>query len=145
MTVIAWDGKRLAADRQATNADMRAKVSKARRLSGGCVVAFTGELEKGLVLTRWYEEGALPERWPAFQKTDDWTRLIIADANGVRVYEKELVPQTFDETFMAWGSGRDFAMGAMAMGADAKQAVEVASMFNVYCGGGVEVFDLQEV
>ena len=148
MSVVAWDGKTLAADRQATNADMRVKVSKAMRLQSGSIAAFTGDLEQGLILVRWYQDGACRDKWPAFQRSSDWTRLIIADrydqsSSVVLIYEKEPEPQTFDERFMAWGSGRDLAMGAMAMGADAKRAVEIASMYNVYCGGGVDVFDLR--
>lgn len=39
----------------------------------------------------------------------------------------------------AWGSGADFALGAMAMGAGARRAVEVACELDVHCGKGIDV------
>jgi ATP-dependent protease HslVU (ClpYQ) peptidase subunit len=39
----------------------------------------------------------------------------------------------------AIGSGADYAMGAMAVGADAKRAVEVTSDLYCRCGLGVDV------
>jgi ATP-dependent protease HslVU (ClpYQ) peptidase subunit len=53
------------------------------------------------------------------------------------------VRQVVEDPFMAWGSGRDFALGAMAMGATAREAVAVACRFNVYCGNGIDAFDLK--
>lgn len=87
MTVVAWDGKSLAVDKQATCADMRMTTTKACRLQQGDVVALV-----------------------------------------------------FDR-FMAWGSGRDFAMGAMEMGASAYRAVEVAIRHSTGCGYGIDLFD----
>lgn len=43
------------------------------------------------------------------------------------------------KAFHAIGSGRGEALGAMAMGADARRAVEIASRLNVGCGLGVDV------
>ena len=143
MSVIVWDGKTLAADRQATCSDMAARVTKARRLESGEVLAWTGDQEQGLALARWYEAGADRDKWPAFQKGTDWTRLIVADADGVHFYDKEPEQQRLEEPFAAWGSGRDFAIGALAMRANAEKAVEVASMFNVHCGCGCDVFELR--
>lgn len=41
--------------------------------------------------------------------------------------------------FWAEGSGRDIAIGAMAMGATAGRAVQVASTFDAYTGGTITV------
>jgi hypothetical protein len=41
---------------------------------------------------------------------------------------------------MAWGIGCDFALGAMAMGADAVQAVEITNKFSIHCGMGVDSY-----
>ena len=46
--------------------------------------------------------------------------------------------------FIAWGSGECFALGAMAMGATAPQAVEVASKFNIQTGGTIRQLSLAE-
>ena len=39
--------------------------------------------------------------------------------------------------------GKEIAMGALAMGATAKQAVLICNDFSLHCGKGVEVFSLQ--
>ena len=43
-----------------------------------------------------------------------------------------------ENDFWAVGSGEEYALGAMAMGASAAQAVEVASQFDVYTGSVTE-------
>lgn len=139
MSVIAWDGKHVAADRQATNADMRRATRKVWRISGDEIAACTGEEAGGLDMVRWYEMGAAREKFPAAQATDRWTRLIVFTERGAKVYEQAPEPIILTKPFMAWGSGRDFAMGAMAMGADARRAVQIASKFNIACGMGVDV------
>lgn len=143
MSVVVWDGKTLAADRQATNAGLRRRVSKMKQLADGTILAFVGKQDTGLALLKWYEEGHQADKFPASQKDkDDWSSMIVVQPNGtVFVYEQWGEPiETFDE-YMAWGSGRDFAIGAMAMGADAKRAVEIASQFSTDCGMGVEAFE----
>lgn len=140
MSVIAWDGKMLAADRMAVSFDLAVPVCKIERL-GNEVLAWTGTQEHGLLLLVWYRNGAKPAEWPAFQRTDDWTRLVIASANGVRFYEREPIPQTVSSKRAAWGSGRDFALGAMEMGATAYQAIITASSFSINCGCGVDAYE----
>jgi len=49
------------------------------------------------------------------------------------------------DSYMAWGSGSDFARAAMAMGAKAEQAVRVASRFSIDCGLGVDALTPEDV
>lgn len=143
MSVIAWDGKIIAADKQATNSSMRAKCTKAKRI-GDYVYAFAGDLECGLAMIDWHVNGANKEDWPKFQEDPDrWTRLVVADATGCVSYEMVPIAVPVESEFLAWGSGRDFAMGAMGMGATAKEAVEIANMFSTDCGFGVDWFELK--
>ena len=142
MTVVAFAGDGiLASDTMAENVQMRARVSKMRKVSGA-ILSFTGQFECGLILCDWYEDGADPSKWPEFQKTDDWTRLIVVDAHGLKVYERHPVAQRFIEPYMAFGAGRDYAMGAMAMGATAAQAIECAIKHCTAVGGPVEWYAL---
>lgn len=139
MTVIAWDGKSIAADKQATNIDMRATTTKLKRLESGIVLGWTGGWDYALALVEWFEG---KREWPKFQEDKDkWSRLIVVENGIARMYEQETVPLIVEDPFMAWGSGRDFAMGAMAMGATAKEAVEVANRFCTSCGLGVDVIE----
>lgn len=142
MSVIAWDGKTLAADRQATNCDMRAPITKIWRGPHGAAIGITGDMARGLLLRKWFEDGADLARYPIDNNCDDWARLIVASSSGLVCYERLPVPLPVESTFLAFGSGRDYAMGAMAMGADARQAVEVASRFCTGCGLGIDSFDV---
>lgn len=139
MSVIAWDGKSVAADKQATNATLRFTTTKLRQLGDGTVLGWTGEQSCGEALAAWYADGAIREKWPAFQaEKDGWCRLIVISATGVLVYEQQPFPVPVEDPFMAWGAGRDFAMGALACGASASDAVKVASRFDTSCGMGVD-------
>lgn len=142
MSIVAWDGKTLAADRQGTHYGLRRTIPKSKRLPNGDIVAWTGEAAQGLILSDWHVDGADPEKWPKFQETDDWCRLIVITKQGVIEYEQYPAPMRFEGAYMAWGAGRDFALGALAMGATAKEAVEVACRFNNSCGMGVDVYEL---
>lgn len=140
MSVIVWDGKSLAADRQNTNSDLALECTKIQRINSSTVVAYIGDRCEGIALVHWFQDGAITADWPAFQRHDNWSRLVVAKRGKVFSYEHvaEIIPVTSE--FEAWGSGRDFAIGALEMGADARKAVEIANQYNIYCGFGVDVF-----
>jgi hypothetical protein len=143
MSVIAWDGKTLAADCQGTNQGLRRRVSKIERLEDGTVLGWVGSEDTGGAQLRWYKAGADINAWPASQTKEDWSVLVVVRPDRtVTMYEQYNVPLPVLEPFWAWGSGRDFAIGALAMGADAREAVEVAIQFNIDCGFGVEAYDM---
>lgn len=144
MSVIAWDGKSIVADKRATCCGMQSTGTKAFRLSDGKIGAFTGDLAHGLILVEWYNNGRDEKSWPEFQKADDYTIFIVADSDGAVFYEKQPVALKCEDAFHAWGSGRDYAMAAMFVGANAKKAVEVACHYDVYCGNGIDEFSLNE-
>lgn len=150
MSIIAWDGKALAADRQCTTAEMRQttrKLWRMRRDTGDVVLlAATGDLSEGMEIRDWYVRGADPARWPASQRSERWSRLIVfAPDRGLFMFEREPVEIPIMDEFCAWGIGRDFAIGAMARGATAREAVEIACRFSVYCGMGIDEFSTQEL
>jgi ATP-dependent protease HslVU (ClpYQ) peptidase subunit len=146
VSVIVWDGKTLAADCQCTCAGLKYRVSKIRRLPDGTVLAWTGGADTGQLMAKWYEDGADVKAWPAHQANQKhWCHLVVMRTDGqVFCYEQYPSPIECLEAPMAWGAGRDFALGAMAAGADARKAVEIASQFSNTCGFGVEAFDLVE-
>lgn len=144
MTIIAWDGKTLAMDKQATANGLRRKTTKFRRLASGEILTWTGDQDSGEAVARWYEQGADPEKWPACQRDkDDWARLIVASRKGVKFFERQPIAVRVEDRFSAWGSGRDFAIGAMARGATAIEAVKVAMRFDAGCGLGVDSVKLR--
>ncbi len=146
MSVVVWDGKTLAADKSVICADMiyqSRKIIARDNVDGIEVVAWTGDSDFGRELAEWYFDGAKKETWPEYQMDKDkWSRLIVASHQGCFFYEMRPVKIEVLSPFLAWGSGRDFAMGALAMGADARKAVEVANQFAIHCGFGVEAYDI---
>lgn len=152
MSVIAWDGKTIAADKRATNDGLIATTTKLFNLDDfdnphgyKGYVGFVGSASQGMALIHWLLKGAKPSKYPAFQATDNWTRLIYVDTAStrpvVRMYESTPHPMTTEDKYMAWGSGRDYALTAMYLGKTAEQAVEVAVQLNADCGNGVTKFD----
>lgn len=151
MSVIVWDGKTLAADTLGTNEGLKRQMSKTMKwfdnnaMHTPVYLAWTGQQDHGGALWRWYLDGQKPAEYPDFQKTADWTRLIV-----VMMVEKQWILFAYEQTPYpmtmsapcAFGSGRDFAMGAMAMGADARKAVEIACKFSTGCGLPVEAYDV---
>jgi len=92
----------------------------------------------------WYEQGADPANWPKCQQDkDDWSRLIVADQYGCKYFEGQPVSVRVEDAFMAWGSGRDFAIAAMYLGKSAQDAVAIACLFVSGCGNGVDVISLR--
>jgi len=140
MTVIAWDGKTLAADRQGTNCGGKFAATKLFRLDDGTLLAGTGTLAAVLVMRDWYIAGADTSQYPECQKSsDDWARLVVVKPGGVVFYYEGLPVAIPSESVpAAWGSGRDFALGAMLAGADARRAVEITNMVSIDCGLGVD-------
>jgi hypothetical protein len=63
-----------------------------------------------------------------------WCQLIIVGPNGLRRYENQHVPVDHGRNKCAFGVGKDFAYGALAVGATAELAVHAASQFIPECG-----------
>ena len=71
---------------------------------------------------------------------------LVVSPYGVITYSGSNIPAEFGfDTVQAIGSGAEFAIGAMRMGASAIQAVEVAIEFDIYCGGEVVHINTDEV
>lgn len=138
MSVVAWDGRSLAADRQAVYGDQRVCICKMRKVPGRDVLAWLGDHEKGLYPANWYADGAKPELWPDFQGGDGFCTLILATTTGVFMFMQLPMRINISEPFMAWGEGSAYALGAMARGATARHAVEAAERFCIHCGFGVD-------
>lgn len=143
MTVIAWDGKTLAADKLAVNNGLARTVTKIFRLSNGSLFGGCGDFSFCLAMREWVEKGCDPNTFPKDQADkDDWQPCVVIDRNGLRLYERTPFPITFEDTFYACGSGRDFAHTAMHLGKTAAEAVALACLFDTGCGNGVDELTL---
>lgn len=143
MSVVVWDGTTLAADRQATNSNLRRTMTKISR-HGDVLIAGTGTQTSTQAVRSWILDGAHPEKFP-HAETDDNTAVWVINRNGTIVkFENSPFGITYLDTVFAEGSGRDFALGAMSMGADAVTAVKVACMYDIYCGGGIDTLSFDD-
>lgn len=144
MTVIAWDGKTLAADKRAVLAGFKGgTVTKIHRWDGG-LCAFSGDFALGVAMLEWLRAGAKPSEFPQRQRTDDWVSFMVVHEDGRVVrYEKDPVALPFENVPQAMGSGRDYALAAMHLGFDARRAVEVACALDNGCGNGIDTMTLE--
>ena len=145
MTVVAWDGKTLAADRRSVvSGTIRTTTKISRHPKKQELMAVTGCLPAGLEMQNWYISGHGPDAFPAScRQADNFARLIVVGQDGVFCFEGSPIPIKFDDQHVAFGSGTDFAMAAMHMGADARQAVEVACALSSECGNGIDALTFE--
>ena len=145
MTIIVWDGKVLASDKQTTSGGLKRKATKIFKIHGS-LYGFSGDFDYAYAMKEWFEEGAQIDKFPKHQEHDDnWVGvLVVTPDKRVLKYERSPKPMDFTEAgAMCIGSGRDFAFGALAMGADAVRAVEVACEYDNGCGMGIDVLTIE--
>lgn len=142
MTVICWDGKTLAADKLGDACGLRRTSTKIHRASFG-LFGCAGTASRALRMLAWLEAGAIPADVPEFQLTDDYQDIIVVRLDGSAwTYARGPYPFPIQDPFHAIGCGRDFAIAAMYLGCSPARAVEVASIFDTGCGGGVDTLEL---
>jgi len=140
MTVIAWDGTTLAADKRVSFGNTLGTVRKIiyvpehRAIIGAC-----GSISQLMDFFAWFKRNS--------QKAEDYPKSFLDDSNPqaivikddlVYIHEKSAYPTYIEQPFFAIGSGRDFAIAAMHCGKTAREAVEIACLYDAYCGNGVD-------
>lgn len=141
MSVVVWDGKTLATDKASASGNIQHRIDKVW-IHGGELLTGTGTLGTILEMREWYKSGAYHKAFPNIQKGDYWCHFIVVDEHGLKRYEQSPIPIEHGRNACAFGSGQDLAYGALAMGASAEQAVNIANQYSPSCGQGVDVFTL---
>lgn len=142
MTVIAWDGKTLAADKRATSGGGIARtVTKICRGKKGELIAVTGDWDTAIEMREWFEAGADPTTFPSKAREDKATLIIITDGR-IATYATGPYPLPIECEQAAFGTGRDYAEAAMYLGHAAIEGVRIACHFQVDCGNGIDSLDL---
>jgi ATP-dependent protease HslVU (ClpYQ) peptidase subunit len=147
MSTVAWDGKTLAADRQRTMGGTPIAFEKTFTMhmrGGEYHFAMTGSVQNANKFKEWVIRGMNPNLKPAL--TDEFSAIMVnqsADKSVSAVlYEADLIATPLERGNWAMGSGADFALGAMAMGADAVKAVEIAIELDVHSGIGITAVEV---
>jgi len=143
VTIVVWDGATLAVDRGVTDGYTMWEQDKAWRL-GNAVLTGVGNMTLVLAMRNWYVAGRDASKFPTEQTLPDrWCEFIVATPDGLFRYERSPIPIEHGKNKCAFGYGKDFAYGALAMGATAEQAVSIANKFSPHCGMGVDVFNFE--
>lgn len=138
MTTIAYRDGVLAADTLATREGVRSSYQpKIHKLPDGRLLAKVGNAPTANALKRWIEAGA-----PEDSQPEGEAAIIVFSANGAAIYEDGGCEPVGDGPFFAWGCGSPIALGAMAAGATAEQAVRIACEWDSLTGGEVTVLEL---
>lgn len=142
MTVIAWDGRMLAADRLASYNGHKRSATKIFRLDSQRLVAFAGTAPIAHAVLAWLRDSE--RKIEAFPKSADTHAFVVHRDGHAECYEGEAHPVPVLEPFFASGAGRDYALAAMHLGYDARRAVEVACALDIYCGNGIDTLTFEE-
>lgn len=138
MTTLAYKDGVLAADQMISDGlRFAGTVTKIAQSPTGELGGFTGDASVGREFLTWVKEGAIPQfvpRWDA----DEGEGLVFRLDGSAETYDEKGRWHLITAPFHSKGSGCDFAIGAMAAGASAAEAVAIAMRFDVKSGGEVE-------
>ncbi len=133
MTIVAWDGKTLACDSMMVEGGRKSWCMKFWRTESG---VYTGA-------GKWTDLRAIVRALSTGQPVDEDlyadTLAIHLDTSGKLWLYEDAEPQLVKGR-EAWGSGRNFALGALSMGAMAAEAAKIACKHSTTCGGKIHVF-----
>jgi len=146
MTIIAWDGKTLAADKLSTRQDLKQSVTKIFRLKDGSVVGISGEMSTGLMLVDWLDKPIHDENsYPDNKLPDRGCRAIMVHiTNDKQIYEYSEMskPILINDEHYTLGTGQEYAMAAMACGKNAYEACLITCSLSASCGMGIDTLTL---
>lgn len=143
MTVIAWDGKILAADKQGTWSNLIRSCTKIFKLDDGRIAAFCGSVGACHELLEWVKKGCHKKDYPQdLQDSEQWANIIIVENGQIKFSDRRPYFIPIEDSIAAWGVGADFAIGAMEAGANAIRAIKIASKWSEGCGNGIDFFEV---
>lgn len=143
MTTIAYRDGVLAADRETCYGSVRGhQATKIGQRADGAMIAGCGVATVAATFKRWFLEGEQGDR-PSLgaNDADDAVMIIIRPNGDVEKYDR-LGWQIIEGPFFSFGSGFELALGAMAMGASAERAVQIAAEFGVGDPNRIDVLRL---
>ena len=136
MTTIAYRDGILAADSLSTfNGARQGSVNKIFRLNG-VLIGGCGELNVVSAFYQWVCLGMKADDCPVSKGSESMCFVIRPDGVVMQWCDRQM-PIVERSPFYAWGSGAEFATGAMEMGADARRAVEAAIVHDTSSGAPI--------
>lgn len=147
MTVIAFDGRFVAADRRMCfGSEISRRLVTKIHIKDGFVFAGTGYIHGGLLAKMIAQFTADVEEMHTLPWRKEPGNFINCGMDGIASVWSEGDQWGHPEQApCAWGQGSDYATGAMHAGKNAMEAVEIACRLDSSCGGGVEFIDLSDL
>ena len=134
MTTIAWRGSVLATDSALTCGNMQGRFTKLLR-QRGAAYGFCGDADAVSLVMGHLKDGGKPDE---MKKLKGDIGVLILTPDGCYTCDRDMVPIRVEDEFWAIGSGAEYAMGAMAAGKSARQAVEIACKYDPNSNGPVK-------
>jgi len=146
MTVIAYRNGVMAADSRITftgeeSGTAYGRCEKLFRVRDA-IIGLQGESSPGLVFLDWYASGAVEAHEGLVHSDADFYALVMT-STGVYMFDKWCRGERVLDEFWAIGSGAKAALGAMHMGADAREACAIACRIDPYCALPIETMTLE--
>lgn len=140
MTTIAYRDGNLAADTQISYTNIRNGWNSKVTLCGDYLVGMAGTAVLRRPLEEWVRGGAAFEDIPnvLLENQSNFNALFLNSKNELFEFDSGFL-QPVHAHYLAIGSGGTLAMGALAHGATAKEAVEAAIKHDKNSGGNVTV------
>lgn len=141
MTTIAYKDGKLAFDSKVTAGGTHTGFMTKGKKTSKFLIAGCGSCEDLQAFIDWMDAGGVVADKKLFGLADrevDMAALVVNKKNMVFHYEGRLYPYEVNSEYHAMGSGADFALGAMASGSSAQQAVRIASKLDTSTGGVVK-------
>jgi ATP-dependent HslUV protease subunit HslV len=131
MTTIAYRDGVMAADSACFNEGLyEGEVDKIWPLSDVGLLGCCGEYGAILKVVEWLKAGGEPKLKPRLSRESEFAGLLVKREGEVMHYQIGLRPLCIMAEFHAIGSGRQIAIGAMAAGASAEEAVQIACRYD---------------
>ncbi len=137
MTTVAYRAGIMAADKAVTGSGHVGTIRKVwRRKSDGALVGGCGTVSLLQRWAAWFVDGERGNPPSLGTDDDSDTHMLVARPSGEVELWSRHGKASYDAEYFAVGSGADFAMGAMAHGASARQAVAAAAKHDHNTGHG---------
>jgi len=113
---------------------------KVVRRKDGALAAAAGDIHSIDSFFRWFQANF--KRGQPEILSDDFDAIVVRPDGSVTFYNQHLVPAQMDGEYFALGTGGDVALGAMAHGASAIDAVRAGIKHTTNCRGPIQALRL---
>jgi len=137
MTIIAYRNKILACDSKVSSGSAHWAAMKKIKKIKGWLIGAAGDLDAVSMFLQKFNPETIKDNKHPLVGLPNTLEAIIVDPTGVIYYMENsgMLSAITTDGFIAIGSGCEAAMGAMAAGATAREAVKIAIKYGEDCGG----------